>query len=616
MSNNGERDPVCGMTVQTGDQFTETYRGQKFHFCSALCASKFIAHPGHYAGAIAIGLAASAVRRIAYFSMEVAIDPSLPTYSGGLGVLAGDTLKSCADLRMPVVGISLLYRKGYFDQKLDERGNQRELVTAWEPRRLLKRLPSVVRITIADRPVTVAAWQYEIRGVDGYSVPLILLDTDLEENAALDREVTSSLYAGDRRYRLCQEVVLGIGGIRMLRALGYADLQRFHMNEGHPSLLAMELLAEEILRNGEPDFDHVRESCIFTTHTPVAAGHDEFAYALAAPLLRGVVPLDILQMLGGQEQLNMTRLGLNMSRYVNGVAKRHGEVSREMFPGYSIDSITNGVHSATWTCDSFQALYDHHITGWRNDPAMLRHAISVPGQEVWDAHRQAKKLLLDEVLRRTGTPLNLDTLTLGFARRATQYKRANLVFSNLQQLREIARQAGAIQFVFAGKAHPSDEPGKDLIRRVFESARELGSEIRAVYLENYDLSLAKLLTAGADLWLNTPLRPQEASGTSGMKAAHNGVPSFSVLDGWWVEGCIENVTGWSIGPAPGERSATDNISAADASDLYHKLRSVIVPTFYRDRGKWIDTMRHAIALNASFFNSHRMVQQYATNAYL
>ena len=301
---------------------------------------------------------------------------------------------------------------------------------------------------------------------------------------------------------------------------------------------------------------------------------------------------------------------------LNGVAKRHGEISREMFPGYSIDSITNGVHSATWSCDSFKALYDRHITGWRNDPAMLRHAISIPGDEVWEAHRQAKKLLLDEVLSRTGTSLNPDALTVGFARRATQYKRADLVFSDLQQLREIAREAGPIQFVFAGKAHPNDEPGKDLIRRVFESARELGPEIRVVYLENYDLDLAKLLTAGTDLWLNTPLRPQEASGTSGMKAAHNGVPSFSILDGWWIEGCIENVTGWSIGPMPGDRSAADNINAADANDLYQKLRNVIVPTFYRSRGKWVEIRRHAMALNASFFNTHRMVQQYATNAYL
>jgi starch phosphorylase len=287
-----------------------------------------------------------------------------------------------------------------------------------------------------------------------------------------------------------------------------------------------------------------------------------------------------------------------------------------MFPGYSIDSITNGVHSATWTCDGFQDLYDRNVPGWRNDPAMLRHAISIPPEEVWDAHRQQKQILVDEVRRRTGILLSLEALTLGFARRATQYKRADLVFSGAEQLREIARQAGPVQFVFAGKAHPNDEPGKNLIRRVFEFARALAPEIRVVYLENYDLSLAKILTAGTDLWLNTPLRPQEASGTSGMKAAHNGVPSFSVLDGWWIEGCIENVTGWSIGPGPKARAGAEDLSAADATDLYHKLRTVIVPTFYRDRGKWIEIMRHSVALNASFFNTHRMVQQYATNAYL
>jgi starch phosphorylase len=605
------------MLVETGEEFTEAYQGRKFHFCSALCARTFSAHPDHYLGIIALAQANIAARRIAYFSMEVAVDPSLPTYSGGLGVLAGDTLKSCADLRMPVLGVSLLYRHGYFDQKLDERGDQHERPTAWEPNGFLRRLSPVICISLEGRSVAIAAWQYEIRGVDGYCVPLILLDTDLEQNSSADRELTSTLYGGDWRYRLCQETILGIGGIRMLRALGYAELQRFHMNEGHASLLALELLNEQtVAQDDEPDFDRVRERCVFTTHTPVPAGHDAFDYALAAPVLRGLVSLDLLRMLAGHEQLNMTRLGLNMSRYVNGVAKRHGEVSREMFPGYSIDSITNGVHSATWTCDGFQDLYDRHVPGWRNDPAMLRHAISIPPEEVWDAHRQQKQILVDEVRRRTGILLSLEALTVGFARRATQYKRADLVFSGAQQLREIARQAGPVQFVFAGKAHPKDEPGKNLIRRVFEFACALAPEIRVVYLENYDLNLAKILTAGTDLWLNTPLRPQEASGTSGMKAAHNGVPSFSVLDGWWIEGCIENVTGWSIGPGPDARAGAEDLSAADATDLYHKLRRVIVPTFYHDRGKWIEIMRHSVALNASFFNTHRMVQQYATNAYL
>ncbi len=334
------------------------------------------------------------------------------------------------------------------------------------------------------------------------------------------------------------------------------------------------------------------------------------------PLLRDVASFDVLEMLAGPEQLNMTNLGLNMSRYVNGVAKRHGEVSREMFPGYSIDSITNGVHSVTWTCDSFKALYDRHIPGWRNDPAMLRHAMSIPRQEVWDAHLQAKQRLLDEVRSRSGVSLSADVLTIGFARRATQYKRANLVFSDRERLRQIARNVGPIEFVFAGKAHPKDEPGKDLIRRVFESVRELRPEIPVVYLANYGLELAQLLTAGVDVWLNTPLPPQEASGTSGMKAAHNGVPSFSVLDGWWIEGHIENVTGWSIGPEPDERSATAPLDSADANDLYQKLGGAIAPAFYRDRDKWTQIMRHAIAFNGSFFNTHRMVQQYGTNAYL
>ncbi len=309
----------------------------------------------------------------------------------------------------------------------------------------------------------------------------------------------------------------------------------------------------------------------------------------------------------------MTLLALNMSTYVNGVAKRHGIVSQEMFPGYAIDSITNGVHSATWTGDSFATLYDRHIPGWRMDPFTLRYAISVPNQEIWDAHVKGKAALLEEVHRRTQQRLSLDAFTIGFARRATLYKRADLVLSSPHELLDVAKKAGPLQIMFAGKAHPKDEPGKDMIRRIVQAAKQLQRDVTILYLDNYDLRLAQLMTAGVDLWLNTPQRPLEASGTSGMKAAHNGVPSLSVLDGWWLEGHIEGVTGWSIGSrtmSPG----TDQ--QEDARELYQKLRWTIVPLYYQSRDRWIDVMRQTIAFNASFFNTHRMVQQYAANAYM
>lgn len=321
-------------------------------------------------------------------------------------------------------------------------------------------------------------------------------------------------------------------------------------------------------------------------------------------------------MLGGQDGLNMTRLGLNLSHYVNGVARRHGQVSQEMFPGYPIDSITNGVHSFTWTSDSFRRVYDRHVPGWSRDPFSLRHAIKIPPAEIWEAHVEAKRALFAEVHRRTSRSLVEEALTIGFARRATSYKRADLIFRDTRELVKIAKSGGPLQILFAGKAHARDEPGKDVIRRIFRVARELENDVSVIYLENYDMSLARLLTSGADVWLNTPRPPLEASGTSGMKAAHNGVPSFSILDGWWIEGHVEGVTGWSIGSQP----MTGTAASADAEDqesaeLYQKLREVIVPLYYGNRPGWIDVMRQTVAFNASFFNTHRMVQQYAANAY-
>ncbi|VUZ86482.1 alpha-glucan phosphorylase [Candidatus Methylomirabilis lanthanidiphila] len=427
------KDPVCGMAARAEEGFVIFHQGEAYAFCSDLCRQTFLADPEKYARGYPVRAPGEAdtTRRIAYFSMEVAVDPRMPTYSGGLGVLAGDTLRSCADLTIPIVAVSLLYAKGYFDQKLDEWGNQQELSVGWEPSRFVRLLPVTVRVPIENRSVVVRAWQYDITGYTGYSVPLILLDTNIDENAQPDRELTASLYGGDERYRLAQEVILGMGGVRMLRALGYTQLQRFHLNEGHASLLALELLREQRDQVNEGwDFDSVRSRCVFTTHTPVSAGHDQFSYDLVKGVLGEPVPLDLMQMLGGRERLNMTLLALNLSQYVNGVAKKHGEVSQEMFPGYSIDSITNGVHSCTWTCDSFKKLYDRHIAGWANDFFSLRYAISIPKNEIWEAHVEAKARLIEEVHRRIGMSLKPDVLTIGFARRATLYKRTDLLFSD------------------------------------------------------------------------------------------------------------------------------------------------------------------------------------------
>lgn len=610
------KDPVCGMSVKEEKGIRYDYKGQTFYFCSNLCKSLFEGNPEKYSELIGASVVSGMAteRSIAYFSMEIAIDPRIPTYSGGLGVLAGDTLRSCADLNVPAVAVTLLYEKGYFYQKLDEQGNQSELPACWKPGDYLRPLSERIQVQLEGRSVEVAAWRYDIIGITGYPVPVIFLDTNLEENSEFDRGLTSFLYGGDEKYRLAQEIILGIGGVRMLRKLGYTGIKKYHMNEGHASLLVLELLKE---REGkeEPvwDFEGVRRSCVFTTHTPVAAGHDHFPYELVENLLGEYMPLELIKMLGGDDGLDMTFLALNLSHYVNGVAKRHGEVSRKMFPGYSIDSITNGVHSYTWTADSFKKMYDKYIPGWTTDSFTLRHIMGIPKQEIWDAHAESKRLLVDYVNRETNAGMDYDSFTIGFARRATQYKRMDLIFSDVARLNQVTREGGNIQLIFAGKAHPKDWQGKDVIKKIFQISKQLKNDIQVVFLSNYDMDVARMLISGVDLWLNTPRRPMEASGTSGMKAVHNGIPNLSVLDGWWVEGHIEGITGWAIGSKSVESESGDS---REARDIYDKLEQIILPMYYKEREKWLDIMRHSIAFNASFFNTQRMVQQYVLNAYL
>jgi starch phosphorylase len=552
--------------------------------------------------------------KIAYFSMEIALDAEMPTYSGGLGVLAGDTIRSLADLRVPAVAVTLLHRKGYFYQRLDPAGSQTEEPAAWVVQDFVRERPERASIELEGRTVWLRAWEFGVTGIGGFRVPVYLLDSDLPENAAQDRTLTHCLYGGDSRYRLCQEALLGIGGVRMLRALGHVDIERFHMNEGHASLLALELL-EERTKQATPApevIEAVKRQCVFTTHTPVPAGHDQFPMELVDRTLGQHPALHAKGVFCCNGTLNMTFLARNLCHYVNGVAKKHGEVSRTLLADTSIDWITNGVHAATWTAPAFHRLFDRHIPGWREDNFSLRYAVNIPRPEIWEAHTAAKHELMHHVNRATNAGLDVEVFTLGFARRMTLYKRPDLLFRDPGRLQAIAARAKGLQILYAGKAHPKDAEGKELIRRIFRMQRELGRDVKFVYLPNYDMELGRLMTAGVDVWLNTPQPPLEASGTSGMKAALNGVPSFSILDGWWLEGCIEGVTGWAIGDGrTGERPDP----AQDARFLYDKLESLILPTFHDERDRFIETMRHAIALNGSFFNTQRMVQQYVLKAY-
>lgn len=551
--------------------------------------------------------------KIVYMSMEIGLDAKLPTYSGGLGVLAGDFLKAAADLHVPIVGVTLLYRKGYFTQHLSPAGVQSEASVSWDPASMLESLPVTVQVKIEGRTVHIRPWVYLVPGITGHAIPVYMLDTALPENSAWDQTLTDHLYGGDERYRLCQEAVLGLGGVAVMHALGRSSDLVYHMNEGHSALLTLALLerrarGQDLRAATEAEIESVRSRCVFTTHTPVPAGHDVFPMALVRSVL-GDVQADTLEKLGfGSGSLNMTSLALYFSRYINGVAMRHGEVSRDMFPTFPVSAITNGVHANTWTAPAFQELFDKHMAPWRRDNLYLRYAKGLPFAEVRAAHEKSKRHLLEEVERRTGLALRPEVMTLGYARRAAAYKRAPLLFSNLERLRRIAHDIGPLQILYAGKAHPKDEPGKAMIRDVFQAASKLDGDVRVVYLENYDMALARELIGGVDLWLNTPMRPLEASGTSGMKAALNGVPSLSILDGWWIEGHIEGHTGWSIGNGSEDPKA-------EIESLYHKLEKIIVPLYYKDPDGYAEVMRSTIAINGSFFNTQRMLLQYLSNAY-
>ena len=553
---------------------------------------------------------------IAYFSMEMAVRPEMRTYAGGLGVLAGDTARSCADLELPVVFVTLLSRAGYFRQKIDADGRQLDQPDWWEPERWCAPLNAMVAVEIEQKPVWLRPWLYIHTCPHGHQIPILLLDTQLDQNGEQDRTLTNYLSGGDEAYRLKQEISLGVGGIRVLRALGF-DLHTYHLNEGHAALLTLDLLNRwrippEDLAPGEPAYDvaEVRARCVFTTHTPVEAGHDRFSYELFERLLPSFVDLDTLKRLAGDDRLNMTRLALNLSDYVNGVAGRHAQTTEHMFPGYRIHAITNGVHVGTWTHAAFGGLYDANFPQWQHEPEVLVRALQLPKDEVWECHQSAKQDLIELVKGLTGIDLDPNSPILGFARRMTGYKRPLLLFEDPGRLAALAEQY-PFQVVMAGKAHPRDEPGKAALRRLHQLSRELQGKVNCVFLPDYDMRIAMALVSGSDLWLNTPLPPLEASGTSGMKAALNGVLNLSTLDGWWIEACVEGVTGWSIGQDDG--SASDETHAAA---LYDKLERAVLPLYYDDPARWRGMMKQAIGNIAYYFNSQRMMRRYATEAYL
>jgi starch phosphorylase len=581
---------------------------------STLPADLASADPGSLAAPATIGPFLSRTR-IAYFSMEIATQPEMHTYSGGLGVLAGDTARSCADLGIPAVFVTLISRQGYLRQEISAAGEQVEHPDPWSPERYATPLRAKVAVILEGREVWVRPWLHLLSSPIGQTVPVLLLDTDLDENSEPDRRLTDHLYGRDQMYRLKQEAILGIAGLRCLQALGFT-IRAYHLNEGHAAFLALDLLRryprpEDQVGPGEPKYEigRVREMCIFTTHTPVEAGHDRFPYELVETVLRGYIETDQLRLIAGRESLNMTRLALHLSGFVNGVADRHAKTATMMFPGYRIRAITNGVHLPTWTHPAFAELFNRNFPAWAYEPEALVRADQLPDDDVWQAHSRAKADLIHFVAR-YGIRLDAELPIIGFARRMTAYKRPDLLFSDLQRLKAIAGRH-PFQLVLAGKSHPSDGAGKGLIRFIHQRIAELAPEVTAVFLPNYDMAVARIAVAGVDVWLNTPEPPLEASGTSGMKAAVNGVLNLSVLDGWWLEACVEGTNGWAIGVDGGVGAAH-----AGPADLYEKLERQVLPLYANNRARWIFMMKQSIGKIACYFNTHRMMRRYAAEAYL
>lgn len=551
---------------------------------------------------------------IAYFSMEIGFKSEIPTYSGGLGVLAGDTLKAFADLGVHALGITLLSRKGYFYQTFDENNYQEEKDYEWNPSDALEKTDLEIEVSIENKTVYLNVWKYKLEGIKGKTIPIYFLDSNNEKNSSENKILTDHLYGGDLNYRLQQEIILGIGGMKLLKKIN-ANIKIHHLNEGHAALLITELynqLPKEI--SEEEKRRIVKEKCSFTTHTPVPAGHDSFDKEKVKYYLDKEHNNTLIEEACEGNQFSMTKLAMNNSNYVNAVSRKHKQVSQELFPNRKIDYITNGIHSRTWIGKHHASLYDKYIIDWRENPLQLRNAIGISNKDILEAHQKEKQELIDFINTTTNAGFNYETFTIGFARRATGYKRAELLFKNINTLEEISKHVGKIQIVFSGKAHPRDTQGKEIIQRIKKLSEKLPPTIKLIFIENYNMYIGHLLTSGVDLWLNTPQRPLEASGTSGMKAAHNGIPSLSILDGWWIEGCIEGITGWSIN---GENNfgSEEETNEHDANSLYEKLQEKIIPMYYQDKESYAQIMKQTIAINASYFNTHRMAKQYIVRSY-
>jgi starch phosphorylase len=538
---------------------------------------------------------------VALFSFEVGLTAAMPNYAGGLGILTGDMLKSAADLNLDVVGVSLLYSQGVFQQKIDTQGHQTEFYLDWNPEPLLVLRTETITLHLEQRPVKVKLWEYQLPRQDGKTNSIYFLDTNCPENHPEDRLITSELYPSNKELWLKQQILLGIGGVQALHALGYPVFANYHLNESHDMFVLIEL--HKLFGN----WQEVKKRAVTTIHTPLPEAHRAIRISHLKKLLDHSYHHLFDDPFFRHDQFNQTEFAIHFSKYANGVAIKHGNTTQKTYPNYQIDAITNGVHPQTWANPHLQKLFDEYLPNWQFNPNVLRLVHKIPPSLLWQAHKQAKRDLINLVYQTTGQTLDSEVFTIGFARRKVAYKRPNFIFSKIDKLNQIAEKYSGLQLVFAGKAWYNDLEGKKLLKQMFQHKAKLSSKIQLVFIPNYNMSVAAKMVAGVDLWLNNPIIPLEASGTSGMKANLNGVPNFSVLDGWWLEGWLEGITGWAIGDESGDVEK-------EIFDLYHKLETVILPTYY-EQTQWIQIAANCIGINASQFNTHRVMSDYLTKAY-
>ncbi len=546
---------------------------------------------------------------IAYFVMEVGLDENIPTYSGGLGTLTGDTLYSFADLGIPAVCITLLYKKGYVYQKIGKDGRQMDLEDNWNYTEKLNPLPIQIELPIKDKNQKIKVWEYTVKGKR--NIKILFLDGDIDGNDERVRDAFQRLYYSDKERRLIQEIALGIGGYRALKTLGY-HITLYHINESHSAFLLFELLKEN------PNPEDVKKKVVFTTHTSLPVGHDIFPLDMVKEQLKLYDGINWKDEATADNNLDLSLLSAKYSSIVNAVSLKHKFITKRSYAFREVDYITNGVYHKRWVCEELKDIYDRYLPSWDDNPALLKQAYDIPSIELLKAHLEAKEKLINFINKNYDASFIVECPMLCVARRITAYKRNNLILRDMERLIKIAEKFGCLQLVFAGKAHPADEEGKAIVKDVNDKinyAKSRTKDLRMVFIENYGIHVAKLLVSGCDVWLNNPKRPYEACGTSGMKAAMNGVINFSTWDGWWLEGGIEGINGWGIGPRPHWLDMSESNDEEDLEDIYGKLQHLILPAYYYHQDEWVKMMKNSIATVGPYFNTYRMVSEYFVKIY-